>query len=137
MLTDSGELSFWLPSAKLADVLGVSLYRTVWNRWLGFWFWPLSPAWYAERFAFIKPFVRGRSVVISELQAEPWFSKSFSETPIEEQEDVMSVRRFRDNAEFAARTGASEIYLWGAEWWYWLKLQSHPEFWEEARKLFP
>jgi hypothetical protein len=136
-LTDSGELSFWLRSATLADTLGISLYRTVWNRWFGFWFWPLSPSWYAERIAFTKPLVRGRQIVVSELQAEPWFSKPFAETSIEEQYDIISPRRFRDNVEFAARTGASEIYLWGAEWWYWLKLQGRDEFWEEARKLFP
>ena len=30
-----------------------------------------------------------------------------------------------------------EFYLWGAEWWYWMKeKQNKPEIWDEAKKLF-
>jgi len=28
------------------------------------------------------------------------------------------------------------IYLWGSEWWYWLKeKQNDPKIWEEAKNL--
>jgi len=39
--------------------------------------------------------------------------------------------------EFAKKVGFPEIYLWGAEWWYWLKItQNHPELWDTAKELF-
>lgn len=134
MLTDSGELSSWLGTAGLADVLGISLYRTVWNKYVGFWYWPLSSGYYAERILLVSPLVK--RVIISELQAEPWFSKPFIETPLEEQYASMDPERFRSNVEFAERTGVSEIYLWGAEWWYWLRWRGDPAFWDAAKKLF-
>ena len=42
-----------------------------------------------------------------------------------------------DNIEFAKKTGMKEIYVWGVEWWYWMKeKQNQPEIWSEAKKLF-
>ena len=36
----------------------------------------------------------------------------------------------REHVEYAQRTGFDEFYLWGVEWWYWIKLQGHPEVWD-------
>jgi hypothetical protein len=48
----------------------------------------------------------------------------------------MNLEKFRKNIEFAKKTGLDEFYLWGAEWWYWLKeKQNQPEIWKEAKKL--
>lgn len=134
MVTDSGELSTWLRTSTLADALGISMYRLVWNKHLGFLFWPLTPRYYSERIGFIHSLVD--EVIISELQTEPWFSKPFNETSLEEQYETMNVNRFRGNVDFARRTGASEVYLWGVEWWYWVAEQGDARFLEEARKIF-
>jgi hypothetical protein len=134
MLTDSGELSTWIPTAALADALGISMYRMVWNKHLGFLFWPVTPAYYSERIRFIRHFTD--EVLISELQAEPWFPKPVEETPLEEQYASMDPDRLRGNVDFARRTGAGEVYLWGAEWWYWLKRRGETAFWEAVRPLF-
>jgi len=49
----------------------------------------------------------------------------------------MNLDRFRKNIEFARQTGLSEFYLWGSEWWYWMKeKQNNPDIWYEAKKLF-
>ena len=49
----------------------------------------------------------------------------------------MNLEQFRKNIEFAQRTGLDTFYLWGGEWWYWLKeKQNQPEIWEEAKTLF-
>lgn len=134
-VTDSGELSTWLRTASLGDQLGISMYRLVWNQYLGAIYWPLTPLYYTERLDAISPVVR--KVVVSELQAEPWFRKGVFETPLAEQFDSMSVARLADNVAFADRIGVSEVYLWGGEWWYWLKVaQGHSEFWEWARRLY-
>lgn len=134
MVTDSGELSTWIRTGALGDILGISMYRLVWNKYVGELYWPVSPIYYTDRMNLIGPIVK--RVIISELQAEPWFRKPPAETPLDEQFDQMDAERMRGNAEFAASTGASEIYLWGVEWWYWLKSQGHDELWDAARALF-
>lgn len=134
VVTDSGELSTWVRAAPLGDILGVSMYRVVWNRYLGEMRWPVSPVYYMDRMKLIGPVVN--EVIVSELQAEPWFSESVAETPIFDQLEQMNPGRLDSNVRFAAATGASEIYLWGAEWWYWLKSQGRDEIWSAARALF-
>lgn len=133
MVTDSGELSTWIRTASLGDVLGISMYRLVWNKYVGELYWPVSPLYYTDRINLLSPVVK--KVIVSELQAEPWFRKPVAETPIEEQYEQMNPERLRGNVDFAASTGASEIYLWGVEWWYWLKTQGHDELWKTARGL--
>jgi hypothetical protein len=136
MITDSGELSLWIPSSFYADILGVSMYRVTWNRWFGYFYYPITPAFYQKKAVSIFPFVR--KVVISELQAEPWpaSNRSITATPIVEQYDSMNSKRFVSNIEFARRVGFSEAYLWGVEWWYWIRAQGDPSFWDSARTLF-
>jgi hypothetical protein len=134
-VTDSGELSTWLRTASLGDQLGISMYRLVWNKYLGELYWPVTPMYYTERLDAISPVVK--KVVVSELQAEPWFRKGVFDTPLAEQFDTMDTSRLTENVNFAEHVGVSEIYLWGGEWWYWLKTtQNHPEFWDLARKLY-
>jgi len=133
MVTDSGELSTWIRTASLGDVLGISMYRLVWNKYLGELYWPVSPLYYTDRINLLSPVVK--KVIVSELQAEPWFRLPVAETPLDEQFAQMDPERLRGNVEFAVSTGASEIYLWGVEWWYWLKTQGHDDLWDAARGL--
>ena len=47
-----------------------------------------------------------------------------------------SPRWFRANVDLARRSGASRVYLWGAEWWAYLRdTRAEPELWEMARDL--
>ena len=48
----------------------------------------------------------------------------------------MTIQHFRDNVEFARRVGFPEVYLWGVEWWYWIREKGDASFWNEARGLF-
>jgi hypothetical protein len=134
MVTDSGELSTWIRTATVGDVLGISMYRLVWNKYVGELYWPVSPLYYTERMNLLSPVVR--TVIVSELQAEPWFRKPPDRTPLEEQFEGMDVARLRENAAFAESIGVSEIYFWGVEWWYWLRGRGHEGFWEAARPYF-
>jgi hypothetical protein len=136
VITDSGELSFWLPTAANADVLGISMYRTTWNKWLGYFYYPVTPAFYYKKALAIYPIVK--KVIVTELQAEPWPSgqRSIPATPIDEQYRSMSIKKFRDNVGFARRVGFGEVYLWGVEWWYWIKERGNADFWNEAKKLY-
>jgi hypothetical protein len=136
VITDSGELSLWLRTALRADVLGISMYRVTWSKTLGYFFYPITPAYYWRKADALYPIVK--DVIVTELQAEPWPAnqRSVADTPIPEQYRSMSVSTFRDNIEFVRRVGFSEVYLWGAEWWYWIKDRGNPDFWNQAKALF-
>ena len=135
VITDSGELSTWISTASFADILGISMYRVSWNKLFGYLFYPVFPAFYRERANLIKYLVS--DVIVTELQVEPWAPSSIKLLPLEEQYKSMNISRFYDNIEFARRTGFKEIYLWGIEWWYWLKeAHNNSEFWEASKKLF-
>ncbi len=134
IITASGELSNWFSVIGLADVLGVSAYRVVWSKLVGYFFWPITPKVYTDRFDAVSPFLQGGFV--SELQAEPWTNGDLRTMPINEQLALMNPQRLRDNVEFAKKIGLPEIYFWGVEWWYWLKQQGHPELWEAGKAFF-
>jgi len=136
MVTDSGEFGSWLRTKTLSDYLGTSIYRVVAQSWFGYIKYGgfIPPAYYHLKARLVgKPIDR---VIVSELQAEPWTRKELIKTPISEQYRSMNLVQLRKNVEFAKRTGFGEIYLWGAEWWYWMKKQGEPGFWEEAKRLF-
>ena len=136
MVTDSGELSSWRRAAKQADLFGATLYRVVWNKTLGYWSydWILPPLAYTA-----KLWLNGRDIstaYITELQAEPWIpNRPLADTPLAEQFRSMSLDRLKKNVDFAARTGMSRGYLWGAEWWLWLESHGAPEFSDYVKQL--
>lgn len=132
-LTASGELESWLPAARRADVLGVSLYRKSWNQWTGYVSYPLPPAFYRLRSWAVAPFVP--AVVVSELQAEPWFPDLSLALDPTQALPLFTPQDLADNAAFARKTGATEAYFWGAEWWYFMKQHGHPEYWEAAKTI--
>jgi len=134
VITDSGELSSWVETASLADILGISMYRVSWHKLFGYLFYPVFPGFYSERANLIKYLVS--DVIVTELQVEPWAPTDIKYLPMEEQYKSMSLAKFKDNIDFATRTGFKEVYLWGVEWWYWLKVQGNDTFWEESKKLF-
>ena len=129
MVTDSGELSLWRKTAARADLFGATLYRVVWSKPLGYWSydWFLPPLAYTARL-----WLNGRNInsaYITELQAEPWIpNQALADTPLAEQFKSMSLDRFKNNVDFARRTGMPRAYLWGAEWWLWLESHGAPEF---------
>ncbi len=135
MITDSGELSLWLRTSGLTDILGTTIYRSVWNKYLGYWQHIYPPAFYHWRSLFAK--LKGNSkVVVSELQGEPWGAgKSLIHFSLAEQKKHFAVDDFLANVKLAQRAGFQEIYFWGAEWWYWLKKQGDDSFWRAAKEL--
>ena len=137
IISDSGEGSLWFTAAKFGDIVGTTMYRKVWFRQIGTYIsYPLPPTLYWRKARIIKALF-GKEVIVVELQAEPWGPKLMYDISLEEQEKTMNLAQFKENVEFAKRTGLKEFYLWGAEWWFWTKTkQNQPEIWEEAKKLF-
>lgn len=136
IITDSGELSFWLPSAKRADVFGTTMYRVIWNKYLGYFKYPLPPRFFWLKANLVHLFYPSKAIVVSELQAEPWARNMPYETPLAEQFKSMDFNQFKENIAYARQVGFPAVYLWGAEWWYWLKTKHNDErFWEAAREI--
>lgn len=132
--TTSGEQSFWaITAASGADILGVSLYRVTWNNLLGYIVFPHQPVHYALQNSLAS--LVTDQVIISELQAEPWFSEFMFAWPIEKQYQAFNVADMLENYQFARQTRADEVYFWGAEWWYYLKEQGDSRLWNVARLL--
>jgi hypothetical protein len=137
IISDSGSNSFWFEAAQLGDIVGISLYEKVWfheiERYIRY---PFPPVFY-QRKALIINKIFDKDVICVELQAEPWGPGLLYTSPLEEQEKTMNLEQFKKNIEFAKNTGLKEHYLWGAEWWYWLKeKQNNDNIWNEARRLF-
>ncbi len=135
MITDSGELSLWLRTAGLTEVLGTTIYRSVWNKYFGYWRHVYPPAVYHWR-AVIAKWRGNQQVIVSELQAEPWGpGKNLRKLSIKEQTEHFGTADFLANVNLARQAGFPEIYLWGAEWWYWLKKQGDDSFWQAAKGI--
>lgn len=138
MLTDSGEFSTWRKVAGRSEIIGTTLYRTVWNQYTGWWTHFLPPSWYALRARLAQMFMGTEQVIIAELQAEPWAAgnRSIVAVPFEVQTERFDLAEFERTITFARATGLSEIYLWGAEWWYWRRTQGDASFWDAAMEVF-
>lgn len=80
-------------------------------------------------------FEKKKSILI-ELSLEPWLLEPIVNAPIETQMERMSIGKFDEIIDFAKKTGFDEQYLWGAEWWYWMKTQGNDEYWNHAKGLF-
>ena len=74
--------------------------------------------------------------MLIELSLEPWLLEPAISAQLDVQLQRMSIDKFNEVIKFAKRTGFEKQYLWGAEWWYWMKQKGHDEYWEEAKVLF-
>ena len=60
---------------------------------------------------------RGKPYWITELQAEPWANPDVRLVSPDHPADDLTPAHFRRNVDYARRSGADRVYLWGAEWW--------------------
>lgn len=135
-LTDSGELSLWIQASQFGDEFGTTLYRAVLvdktAAVLHYLWWP---DYYTRRANLVKKLHPNiQSVVVSELQAEPWGLGP--DKPQAFYDKTMSHEQFLSNINFARQTGLDEVDLWGVEWWYYEKQHGDSFYWDAARDLF-
>lgn len=122
------------------DEFGISIYKRVWDaarvkRYVEYPF----PAWYYGFLAGSQRLLTGRDMIIHELQAEAWppEGKGITEISLAEQNKSFNAERFRDRIAFGKGTGMREIYLWGAEYWYYrLDKLGDTSVWNVARDAF-
>ncbi|TSC74847.1 MAG: Uncharacterized protein G01um101444_138 [Parcubacteria group bacterium Gr01-1014_44] len=135
ILTSSGEFNLWFQAYKRADVFGSSLYLYVWWK-NGPIRYPITPGFFRIKQNLVELLYGKKPKILIELSTEPWLLQPIITAPIELQMQRMGIDKFREIIEFSSKTGFDKQYLWGAEWWYWLKKQGYPEHWQEAQKLF-
>jgi len=134
VVTESGELSTWLNGAIYGDMVGISVYRTTWDKIFGFFYYPLTPSYYKHKARMLTPLVK--NIFVSELQAEPWERTPLPETPLLEQKFFMNPDKLDQSVDFVRRAGFNDVYLWGVEWWYWLlDKQNDPSMWLKVKEL--
>ena len=135
IITDSGEFGFWFRAHKRGDIFGSTLYRTVWNKYIGQFTYPIPPAFFRLKRGAMEHFYGEKPMVIIELQAEPWGPRLIQYLSLEEQFESMNPDEFREVLEYIKGTGFDTFYFWGVEWWYWLKTEKNmPEMWDIAKE---
>jgi len=140
LITDSGELGDWVRARRRGDIFGTTMYRDVWFRRIIRVHYPLPPTWFRFK-DFVSSSLAGNSsaeeIIVVEMQAEAWGKDPIPFLTLEQQLKYMNFGDFKDNIRYAKRANIPEIYLWGVEWWYYLKTtQDIPEFWEYSKTLF-
>jgi hypothetical protein len=120
------------------DKWAISVYKRVWDKTITrrYFEYPI-PAWYYAFRAGFTELTRGRPVFVHELQTEAWTPESFGgnkKSPIKEQYKSMNADMLKDRLAYGKATGMRSYYVWGVEWWYWLKTtQNEPALWDTAK----
>lgn len=140
IITDSGEWGTWVKPLKFSDILGISVYKVVYNSTLNNYVnYPFTPWMYDIKSAVLKGLFapQNQKTIIAELQTEAWLSDQDSEAGLPAREhQLYPVESFKNNVEFAKNTNFDEAYLWGVEWWYFMAAHGYPEYLDYAKNIF-
>jgi hypothetical protein len=137
LVTDSGNLGKWLPAYKRGDAFGTSMYIYFWNPELGQFKTKLPVAFYRLKHRLAEALYGKKPAFLIELSLEPWLVQPTKDIPLETQLERMNIDKFQEIIAYAGGSSFEMQYLWGAEWWYYLKEKhAHPEFWNTAKSLF-
>lgn len=143
LVTDGGEFGLWYKAVKSGDVFGTTMYRNVYLNsisWLiGNIDYSLSPSYFILKERTIRLLTDdfNKRFIVAEFQAEPWTHLQVQEVSYDEQIRLFSPSYFTDTIIYAKGAGFDEYYLWGAEWWYFMKTKyNNSEYWNYAKNIF-
>lgn len=130
----------WPVGQPTPDEFGISIYKRVWDaahvhRYVEYPF----PAWFYGSLAGTQKLLTGRDMIVHELQAEAWppNGQGITEISLAEQNKSLDAKRLHDRFIYGQATGMREIYMWGAEYWYYrLVLLHDPSLWNVAKQAF-
>jgi hypothetical protein len=121
------------------DEFGVSIYKRVWGAPPGRYVEYPFPAWFYAFLAGTQKILTGKNMIVHELQAEAWPPnlKQIPEVSLAEQNKSFNAERFSSRLQFVEGTGMHEVYLWGAEYWYYRLVHEHDDtVWNVAKQAF-
>ncbi len=136
LVTDSGNLGTWAGAYKSGDAFGTSVYVYFWNPELGQFKTILPPWFYMLKEGVMTLLYGKKETILIELSAEPWLLEPITDVDLETQYSRMDLQKFEEIISYAQKTRYDKQYLWGAEWWYWLKQQGDSSMWDRGRLLF-
>lgn len=136
LVTDSGNLGTWRGAWQRGDAFGTSVYVYFWNPELGQFKTVLPPAFYRIKENLARLLYGDKKTFLIELSVEPWLLEPVADTPLAVQYSRMDAEKFEEILSYARDTRYDTQYLWGAEWWYWLKIRGESHMWERARALY-
>jgi hypothetical protein len=130
----------WPVGEPTPDEFGISIYKRVWDaqltkRYVEYPF----PAWFYAFVAGWQKIMTGKDMIIHELQAESWGPRGqgLAELSPDEANKSFNAERFEHRIEFGKGTGMREIYLWGAEYWYYRLIHEQDDsLWNVAKEAF-
>ena len=122
------------------DEFSISVYKRVWDagvthRYLEY----PQPAWFYGFIAGTQKIFNHRDMMVAELQAEAWppNGQSIQQTSLSEQNKSLNAQRLQARFGYGKATGMRQIYLWGAEYWYYRQQALHdPSLWQVAHQEF-
>lgn len=136
LITDSGNLGLWYGAWRSGEIFGTSVYLYLWNPTLGEVRSFYLPSFYKIKKNLMALLYGPKPSLLIELSLEPWLLVPTISAPLATQIDRMSTDKFNEVVDFAKGTGFAEQYLWGVEWWYFMKGKGHPEYVEKAKEIF-
>ena len=136
LMTDSGNLGEWFGAYRRGNAFGTSMYLYLWTPELGQFTSILPPSYYRMKHTAVRLMFGAKESFLIELSLEPWLLRPVVEVPLKEQFERMDIEKFNNVIAFAKETGFNRQYLWGAEWWYWLKEQGDDSFWLRAQEIY-
>lgn len=136
LVTDSGNLGTWHGAYRAGDAFGTSVYVYFWNPELGQFKTVLPPSFYRLKEGIMELFFGEKKTFLIELSAEPWLLEPIVDVPLDTQLARMNPEKFEEILDYARRTRYDTQYLWGAEWWYWLKGQGRNDMWEKGKEVY-
>jgi hypothetical protein len=123
----------------LPNVVGISIYRHVWQPQLHRYITYPFPNWYYAFLAGAEQILTGKPSIVHELQAEPWppHGGGILQASLSDQNKTFNAQTLKDTVAFGRQTGIRHIDLWGAEYWYYRAQILHdPSVWNTAKDLF-
>ena len=87
---------------------------------------PIAPNYAAQARA---AHAAGKPFWLTEMQAEPWVDEDIRLVGPGDPSPNLTVANFHKNIDYARRSGADRVYLWGAEWWLFERLHFGDSTW--------
>jgi len=135
LLTDSGELGFWFKTYSRADHFGSTFYMYTANNFFDDMRSIMSHNNYLYKRKIMELFYGKKPSYLIEVSIEPWFTKPITSASFAEQLKKMNTERAETIFNITNQTGFTIQYLWGAEWWFFLKQNGYPELWDYIEEL--
>jgi hypothetical protein len=135
LLTDSGELKTWRRPYKYGDSFGSTMYLYVANRHIDDFRMPIPASFYNVKLWLWENIYGKKENILIELSIEPWLTKPIIKASLYEQLSKMNIERAQKTIAYAEKSNFKDQYLWGVEWWYYLKLKSYTDLWDFAKEL--